>query len=110
MKRLNYVKKVFKLFPDVDTNSLKELIDELIIRLNPDKLPVNKKKKTNQNKEKEEKDQKSKKSNKDVNNSTNNNNEYQKLKLKYDNLLKQYEESQKNWRKTRASNANVKKK
>ena len=54
----NYIKKVFKLFPDVDTNSLKELIDELIIRLNPDKLPVNKKKKTNQNKEKEEKDQK----------------------------------------------------
>ena len=54
----NYIKKVFKLFPDVDTNNLKELIDELIIRFNPDKLPVTKKKKANQNKEKEEKAQK----------------------------------------------------
>ena len=41
----NYIKKVFKLFPDVDTNNLKELIDELIIRFNPDKLPVTKKEK-----------------------------------------------------------------
>ena len=52
----NYIKKVFKLFPDVDTNNLKELIDELIIKVNPDKLPVNKKKKVTQNKEKEEKE------------------------------------------------------
>ena len=49
----NYIKKVFKLFPDVDTNSLKELIDELIIKVNPEKLPVSKKKKATQNKEKE---------------------------------------------------------
>ena len=49
----NYIKKVFKLFPDVDTNSLKELIDELIIKVNPEKLPATKKKKATQNKEKE---------------------------------------------------------
>ena len=52
----NYIKKVFKLFHDVDSSSLKELIDELIIKVNPDKLPVSKKKKASQNKEKEEKE------------------------------------------------------
>jgi hypothetical protein len=49
----NYIKKVFKLFPLVECNNFKELIDELIIKINPDKLPVTKKKKA-QNKEKEE--------------------------------------------------------
>ena len=49
----NYIKKVFKLFPLVECNIFKELIDELIIKVNPDKLPVTKKKKA-QNKEKEE--------------------------------------------------------
>ena len=52
----NYIKKVLKLFHDVDTNNLKELLDEFIIKVNPDKLPMNKKKKpgTNKGKEKEE--------------------------------------------------------
>ena len=56
----NYIKKVFKLFPDVDTNNLKELLDELIIKVNPDKVPVNKKKKVTQNKEKEGKEKEEK--------------------------------------------------
>ena len=50
----NYIKKVFKLFPMVDTNKFKDIIDELIIKVNPNKLPVSKKKKSAQNKEKEE--------------------------------------------------------
>ena len=50
----NYIKKVFKLFPMVDTNKFKDIIDELIIKVNPNKLPPSKKKKSAQNKEKEE--------------------------------------------------------
>jgi hypothetical protein len=50
----NYIKKVFKLLPMVDTNKFKDIIDELIIKVNPNKLPVSKKKKSAQNKEKEE--------------------------------------------------------
>ena len=50
----NYIKKVFKLFPMVDTNKFKDIIDELIIKVNPNKLPPSKKKKSTQNKEKEE--------------------------------------------------------
>ena len=50
----NYIKKVFKLFPMVDTNKFKDIIDELIIKVNPYKLPPSKKKKSTQNKEKEE--------------------------------------------------------
>jgi len=50
----NYIKKVFKLFPMVDTNKFKDIIDELIIKVNPNKLPASKKKKSAQNKEKEE--------------------------------------------------------
>ena len=49
----NYIKKVFKLFPLVDTTKSKELIDELIIKVNPNKLPTTKKKKTTINKDKE---------------------------------------------------------
>ena len=41
----NYIKKVFKLFPLVDCAKFKEITDEMIIKVNPDKLPVNKKKK-----------------------------------------------------------------
>ena len=52
----NYIKKVLKLFPMVETNKFKDLIDELIIKVNPNKLPAAKKKKTTQNKEKEEKE------------------------------------------------------
>ena len=50
----NYIKKVLKLFHDIDTNNLKDLLDEFIIKVNPDKLPVNKKKKNLKGKEKEE--------------------------------------------------------
>ena len=50
----NYIKKVFKLFPMVDTNKFKDIIDELSIKVNPNKLPPSKKKKAAQNKEKEE--------------------------------------------------------
>ena len=50
----NYIKKVFKLFPEVDSNNLKELIDEFIIKVNPKILPAIKKKKGNTKKEKEE--------------------------------------------------------
>ena len=50
----NYIKKVFKLFPMVDTNKFKDIIDELIIKVNPNKLPPSKKKKSAQNKDKEE--------------------------------------------------------
>ena len=54
----NYIKKVLKLFHDIDTNDLKDIIDEFIIKVNPDKLPVNKKKKTGQNKDKEKEENK----------------------------------------------------
>ena len=55
----NYIKKVFKLFSFVDCNSFKVLIDELIIKINPNKSPATKKKKAQnkenkENKEKEE--------------------------------------------------------
>ena len=42
---LNYIKKTFKLFNLVDCNKYKEIIDELITKANPDKLPKKKKKK-----------------------------------------------------------------
>ena len=54
----NYIKKVLKLFHDVDTNNLKELLDEFIIKVNPDKLPINKKKKPGSNKGKEKEENK----------------------------------------------------
>ena len=41
---LNYIKKVFKLFSLIDCNKYKEIIDELIINVNPKKLPKKKKK------------------------------------------------------------------
>ena len=41
----NYIKKVFKLFPLVDCVKFKEIIEEIIIKVNPNKLPVSKKKK-----------------------------------------------------------------
>jgi len=61
----NYIKKVFKLFPDIDTNNLKELIDGFIIKVNPNKLPVNKKKKGNQNKVKDKEEKKENEENKE---------------------------------------------
>ena len=41
---LNYIKKVFKLFNIIDCTKYKEIIDELIIKANPDKIPKKKKK------------------------------------------------------------------
>ena len=54
----NYIKKVLKLFHDIDSNDLKDIIDEFIIKVNPEKLPVNKKKKTGQNKGKDKEENK----------------------------------------------------
>ena len=51
----NYIKKVLKLFPMVECDEFKNLIDKLIVNINPNKLPNTKKKKGTQNKEKEEK-------------------------------------------------------
>ena len=50
----NYIKKVLKLFVMIDCEEFKDLIDQLIIRINPNKLPSTKKKKVSQNKEKNE--------------------------------------------------------
>ena len=41
---LNYIKRVFKLFSIVDCSKYKEIIDELSIKVNPNKLPKKKKK------------------------------------------------------------------
>ena len=41
---LNYIKKVFKFFGIIDCNKYKEIIDELIIKANPNKIPKKKKK------------------------------------------------------------------
>ena len=41
---LNYIKKVFKFFSIVDCGKYKEIIDDLIIKANPNKLPKKKKK------------------------------------------------------------------
>ena len=41
---LNYIKKVFKFFNIIDCTKYKEIIDELIIKANPDKIPKKKKK------------------------------------------------------------------
>ena len=50
----NYIKKVLKLFPLINCDEYKDLIDKLIIKINPNKLPSIKKKKISQNKENEE--------------------------------------------------------
>ena len=49
---MNYLKKVFKLFNNIDCTKFKDIVDELIIKVNPNKLPK-KKKKTKQEKEDE---------------------------------------------------------
>ena len=50
---INYLKKIFKLFTIIDCAKYKEILDEISIKANPNKVPK-KKKKTKQ--EKEEKD------------------------------------------------------
>ena len=47
---MNYLKKVFKLFNNIDCTKFKDIVDELIIKVNPNKLPK-KKKKAKQEKE-----------------------------------------------------------
>ena len=54
----NYIKKVLKLFKLVDCNNYKDLIDELIIKINPNKLPAKKKK--SQNRDKDDKSEENK--------------------------------------------------
>ena len=51
----NYIKKVLKLFPLINSEEFKDLIDKLIIKINPNKLPSSKKKKALQNKLSEDK-------------------------------------------------------
>ena len=55
---LNYIKKVMKLFPLVDCDEFKDLIDKLIIKINPNKLPAKKKK--SQNRDKDDKSEENK--------------------------------------------------
>ena len=52
---LTYLKKVFKLFPLIDSSKYKEILDEISIKANPNKLPK-KKKKAKVSKEEENKD------------------------------------------------------
>ena len=52
---LTYIKKVFKLFNIVDCSKYKEIIDDINIKVNPNKLP-RKKKKAKANKEEDNKD------------------------------------------------------
>jgi len=51
---MNYIKKVFKLFSIIDCAKYKDIIDELIIKVNPNKLPKKKKKAKQEKEEKEE--------------------------------------------------------
>ena len=52
---LTYIKKVFKLFNIIDCSKFKEIIDEINIKVNPNKLPK-KKKKAKANKEEDNED------------------------------------------------------
>ena len=52
---MNYLKKIFKLFSMIDSTKYKEIIEDIIIKVNPNKLPK-KKKKTKQEKEEKEED------------------------------------------------------
>ena len=51
---MNYIKKVFKFFGIIDCTKYKDIIDELIIKVNPNKLPKKKKKEKQKKEEKEE--------------------------------------------------------
>ena len=51
---MNYIKKVFKLFSIIDCAKYKDIIDKLIIKVNPNKLPKKKKKAKQEKEEKEE--------------------------------------------------------
>ena len=51
---MNYLKKIFKLFSIIDCGKYKDIIDELSIKINPNKLPKKKKKTKHEKEEKEE--------------------------------------------------------
>ena len=51
---MNYLKKVFKLFCNIDSTKYKDIVDELIIKVNPNKLPKKKKKTKHEKEEKED--------------------------------------------------------
>ena len=51
---MNYIKKVFKLFNNIDCAKYKDIVDELIIKVNPNKLPKKKKKAKQEKEDKEE--------------------------------------------------------
>ena len=51
---MNYLKKVFKLFSVIDSTKYKDIVDELIIKVNPNKLPKKKKKAKQEKEEKED--------------------------------------------------------
>jgi hypothetical protein len=51
---MNYLKKIFKLFSIIDCGKYKDIIDELSIKINPNKLPKKKKKAKHDKEEKEE--------------------------------------------------------
>ena len=53
---MNYIKKVFKFFSIIDCSKYKEILDELSIKVNPDKIPK-KKKKTKHIKEEDKNDE-----------------------------------------------------
>ena len=53
---MNYIKKVFKFFSIIDCTKYKEILDELSIKVNPDKIPK-KKKKTKHIKEEDKNDE-----------------------------------------------------
>jgi hypothetical protein len=54
---INYLKKVFKLFTIIDCAKYKEILDEISIKVNPNKIPKKKKKAKQEKEEKEEKEE-----------------------------------------------------
>ena len=51
---MNYLKKIFRLFSIIESAKYKEIIDDIIIKVNPNKLPKKKKKAKQEKEEKEE--------------------------------------------------------
>ena len=51
---MNYLKKIFKFFSMVDCTKYKDIIDELSVKINPNKLPKKKKKAKHEKEEKED--------------------------------------------------------
>ena len=51
---INYLKKVFKLFTIIDCTKYKEILDEISIKVNPNKVPKKKKKAKQEREEKDD--------------------------------------------------------